>query len=364
MELALYSDGSDLKFPFIGYYKSEQQKSARRGDYITSVEVGPLFGAVLARALDSWWEEAGSPEEFYVFDVGAGVGTLARSIFSAQPACMNSLRYILIEQSEYLMSQHEDLLKREDVSVVSLRTDLSEAIPHPQVDFGVVIANELLDNLPVMLMEKTPGGWGEVNVVLEENTLNVLGEELSQADSNFVNLLNQLAPDAKSGQRIPIQRYASQWVKGASSVFKSSVSKDEPASKDESASKNGRILVFDYGVLTTAELSSSQNEWLRTYRAQSMGQSPYDFVCQQDITCEVGIDQLNSSDIPAPSVQSQADFLKHWGIDELVAEAKVLDQNVIPTNLEDIKLHSRIKEAEALLDPMGLGAHCAIEWVL
>lgn len=362
MELALYSDGSDPTFPFIGYYKSEQQKSARRGDYITSVEVGPLFGAVLARALDFWWEEAGSPEEFYVFDVGCGVGTLARSILRAEPACMDSLKYILVEQSEYLISQHKDLLSRQDVSITSLRTDLSAAIPHPEVDFGVVVANELLDNLPVMLMEKTSQGWAEVGVVLEEKTTNVLGEELIQLDSDSLELLTQLLPDqlvpatkasaTKEGQRIPIQKYARQWVKGAASVL-----------------KQGRILVFDYGVLTTAELSNRpQEEWLRTYRAQSAGQSPYQAVGQQDISCEVAIDQLNLGQLnsaqPNSTAQSQSDFLKQWGIDELVAEAKVLDQNITPTNLKDIELQSRITEAEALLDPMGLGSHWAIEWVL
>jgi SAM-dependent MidA family methyltransferase len=49
-----------------GFYNSGG-RAGRRGDFITSPEVGPLFGAVLARALDAWWVEMGSPDDFRVF---------------------------------------------------------------------------------------------------------------------------------------------------------------------------------------------------------------------------------------------------------------------------------------------------------
>ena len=50
MDLALYGEH--------GFYNSGGV-AGRRGDFITSPEVGPLFGAVLARALDVWWRELG-----------------------------------------------------------------------------------------------------------------------------------------------------------------------------------------------------------------------------------------------------------------------------------------------------------------
>ena len=60
-------------------------RAGRRGDFITSPEVGPLFGAVVARALDAWWAEAGEPDVFTVVEAGAGPGTLARSVLAAAP---------------------------------------------------------------------------------------------------------------------------------------------------------------------------------------------------------------------------------------------------------------------------------------
>ncbi len=98
MESALYD-------PEHGFYATGGQ-AGRRGDFLTSVEVGPLFGAVLARALDAWWMEAGSPRPFVVVDAGAGGGTLARSVLGAEPSCATALRYVLVERSSPLRAAH------------------------------------------------------------------------------------------------------------------------------------------------------------------------------------------------------------------------------------------------------------------
>ena len=77
MALALYH-------PEHGFYASGGQ-AGRRGDFLTSPEVGPLFGAVVARALDGWWADAGEPDVFTVVEAGAGPGALARSVLGSAP---------------------------------------------------------------------------------------------------------------------------------------------------------------------------------------------------------------------------------------------------------------------------------------
>ena len=57
------------------------------GDFLTSPEVGPLFGAVVARYLDAWWDELGRPDPFVVVEAGAGRGALALAVLAAEPAC-------------------------------------------------------------------------------------------------------------------------------------------------------------------------------------------------------------------------------------------------------------------------------------
>ena len=78
MDAALYAPD--------GFYESGGS-AGRRGDFLTSPEVGPLFGAVIARALDGWWDDLGRPDPYVVVDAGAGPGTLARSILRRAPRC-------------------------------------------------------------------------------------------------------------------------------------------------------------------------------------------------------------------------------------------------------------------------------------
>ncbi|MEO7555544.1 MAG: class I SAM-dependent methyltransferase, partial [Acidimicrobiales bacterium] len=61
--------------------------AGRDGDFITSPELGPLFGTVVATALDTWWRELGEPDPFVVVEAAAGPGTLCRTVLAATPAC-------------------------------------------------------------------------------------------------------------------------------------------------------------------------------------------------------------------------------------------------------------------------------------
>ena len=64
-----------------------------------------MFGAVLARALDSWWVEMGQPSPFTVVEAGAGRGVLAKAVLAAAPACRPALRYVAVERSSALRAQ-------------------------------------------------------------------------------------------------------------------------------------------------------------------------------------------------------------------------------------------------------------------
>ncbi|MEZ5178060.1 MAG: hypothetical protein R2746_07215, partial [Acidimicrobiales bacterium] len=106
-----------LYAPGLGFYTSGGG-AGRRRDFLTSPEVGPLFGAVLARALDAWWDELGRPDPFPVVDAGAGPGTLARSVLAAEPRCTPALRLVLVEVGEAQWATHP--------SVATSRADLPE----------------------------------------------------------------------------------------------------------------------------------------------------------------------------------------------------------------------------------------------
>jgi SAM-dependent MidA family methyltransferase len=77
LDLALYHHD-------LGFYATGSGAGRGGADFLTSPEVGPLFGAVLARALDSWWDGLGRPDPFVVVEAGAGSGALAAAVLAAR----------------------------------------------------------------------------------------------------------------------------------------------------------------------------------------------------------------------------------------------------------------------------------------
>jgi len=339
-----------------GFYTTGGQ-AGRRGDFLTSPEVGPLFGAVVARAIDAWWRVQGSPEVAVVVEVGAGPGTLARSVLAARPACEGALRYVLVETSAAQRAHHGEHLRLEDPAVAfAARPDPgAEApaalLPGPIVVSNAslprvpapcfVVANELLDNLPIGIAERTGDGWSEVLVGVEGDEL---AEVLGPLDEAMGARLADAAPRAPLGARLPIPRGADLWLVDALAA----------------AGAGGLVLAVDYG-RPAAELAAVRSaEWLRTYRQHTRGGPALRDLGTQDITADVPVDLLR----PAPDVVStQAQWLRQHGIEELVAEARATwTERASIGDLSAVRARSRVTEAEALLDPAGLGSFAALEW--
>lgn len=323
MELALY--GAE------GFYVREGGGVAgRRGDFITSPEVGPLFGAVLARALDAEWERLGRPDPFTVVDAGAGPGTLARSVAAARPACFDALDYVAVEVSPAQRARHPDGIR----SVADL-ADVADGAPGGIE--GVVVANELLDNLPFRLAVYD-SGWREafVDVAADGRFVEVLSTPLDPVP-------DVLPPTAAIGARAPLVERAAAFVTAARELVHA-----------------GSVLVVDYGVARTALVAHRPwREWLRTYRGNERGDHYLVAPGTQDITIDVPFDQLPEPD----ALRVQAQFLQLWGIDELVDEGRrVWAEQAARPGLEAMRMRSRVSEAEALLDADGLGGFMVAEW--
>ena len=343
-----------------GFFASGGRAGRRDGDFITSPEVGPLFGAVLARYLDARWEDLGFPDPFVVIDAGAGRGALALAVLAASPRCARALRYVLVESSPVLRAaQGEHLALVHPFEVLGPEVDADSGRPAPdagsgplvcslpdlpvQAVDGVVVANELLDNLAFRLVERRDGGWNEIRVALDAGgpvELAVPADEATAARAEA------LAPDAATGSRIPLQDAAGDWLRAA-----------------RGALARGWVVVVDYAASTTASLADRPTEeWLRTYRGQRRGEGVLVRPGTQDITCEVAVDQLATVAVPQAD-HHQADWLRHWGIDRLVEQGRrTWESRAGVGDLEALRARSRAVEAEALTDPTGLGAFRVLEW--
>ena len=355
VETALYGEG--------GFYASGRG-AGRSRDFLTSPEVGPLFGAVLGRALDSWWDEIGSPDPFLVVEVGAGVGTLCRDIVASRPRCTSALRYLLVERSDALRDQHaahvpvepaafvlgptfDDGVDEDGLRHAPGRGPLFASLPDlPAVAIrGVILANELFDNMAFRLVERTPEGWAEVRAGATAD--GPLAEVLVPADPALAQEADRLVgPDVDVSARIPLQHAAGEWLGRA-----------------RRALEGGRIVAIDYATPTYELARRPSHEWVRTYRGGGRGGRPLEALGSQDITCEVCPDQLARIASPTQD-RSQADFLRAHGVEALVDQARAdWAAGAATGSLDGLKAQSRVGEANALLDPAGLGGFRVLEWV-
>ncbi len=361
MELALYGPG--------GFFVSGGQGAGRRADFLTSPEVGPLFGAVVARALDAEWDRLGRPDPFVVVEAGSGRGALAAAVLSAGPACAPALRYVCVERSAPLRAEMEAALPVEppatalglaaaatgdgdgfdddDVVVAGKGPSVTVLDDLPAVvGTGVVLANELLDNLPFRLLERARHGWAEVFVGLADDGERLV-EVLVEASPATAELAARLAPHAGVGFRVPVQEAAGEWLAGALSVLGA-----------------GRLVVIDYADTTASLAARPWRDWVRTYRHHGRGGAPLDDPGDQDLTCEVAVDQLARARAPDRD-RPQAEWLRSHGIEELTATARATwHERAALGDLAALAARSRVGEAEALCDPAGLGAFRVLEWVV
>lgn len=324
VELALYGEE--------GFY-SRSGRAGRRGDFMTSPEVGPLFGVVLGRYFDAQWRRLGKPDEFTVVDAGAGPGTLARSVLAANLECRHALRYVAVEISAAQRADHPDGI----VSTGSLG-ELGGPVT------GVILANEVLDNLPFRMVV-FDGRWREALVGVDGDRLvEHLGPGVDGMDGlDGANQPPFLPARPPHGTRAPLLERAARWITDARSRL-----------------SDGAVLVIDYASPSTAGMvGGNWRRWLRTYRGHQRGGHYLADPGRQDITVELALDQLPEPD----AVRTQAQFLRLHGLDELVDDGRAAWESAASSpDVAALRMRSRAREAEALTDPVGLGAFITAEY--
>ncbi len=151
MELALYAPG-------MGYYSAGSEKLGVAGDFVTAPEISPLFARTLARqAADIITSTSGS-----ILELGAGSGRLAAELLLALEA-LDRLpqHYAILEVSADLQARQRERIAAVAPHLLARVAWLSEL---PARWRGLVLANEVLDALPVHLVVNDDGTWRERGV--------------------------------------------------------------------------------------------------------------------------------------------------------------------------------------------------------
>lgn len=321
MDLALYDrDG--------GYFTSGPLRSHQQGDFLTSPEVSAEFGAVLARYVEREYVRLGGPDDFTVLEAGAGSGSLLDALLSEVSF---TPRAVAVEASRAAREAIEARLPRVDV------------VPPDRLPGrirGVVIANELMDNLPMAIAVRDPEGWTERWVALS-------GSELALARAparrEVLAWLDAHAAETPEGGVVECQLEAAAWLNRMCGQLAA-----------------GSILVIDYGDTSTGLSRRRRQGTLRTYRAHHLGPHPLDDPGSTDMTADVDFSALThvarDSGLDCELVR-QRDFLADLGLANRLRELRVeeLEQARSGDPVERLRVRSKLKEVETLLHPRGLG---------
>jgi SAM-dependent MidA family methyltransferase len=202
MDLALYD-------PESGYYARAARRSGRAGDFFTSVDVGPVFGELLEIQIAEMAGLLGEPGRgFDLVEAGAGNGRLAADILAAMRsrdgALFESVRVHLVEASAAAREQHRAMLGDGSSRLVSSSEVLPEAFE------GVLLANELLDAMPVHQVVQRDHELNEIYVEADGGRLRVAEGPLSTP--RIVEYLNRLSISLEPGWRVEINLAAADWI--------------------------------------------------------------------------------------------------------------------------------------------------------
>ena len=192
VDLALYE-------PDRGFYAAQGRAGGRQGDFVTSVETGPLFGALVGEWLDRTWGRLGRPDPFLVTEAAAGVGTLWRTVRRASPECFAALHWTLAERSATLRAAHGDLPDGAWISAAEL----------PATAQHVIVANELLDNLAFDVIERRGGAWRHLLVDRSDE-----GFAFEAGPAHDPGLTGAFA----EGDRVPLAVGALDWLERARKI--------------------------------------------------------------------------------------------------------------------------------------------------
>jgi SAM-dependent MidA family methyltransferase len=296
MHEALYAPG-------LGYYSAGARKFGAAGDFVTAPEVSPLFGRVLARQCAPVLAAIHAAD---VLEFGAGSGRLAADVLAGL-AKLGVLprEYRILEPSAELCERQCELLRRETPELVERVVWLDRL---PADHSGVVIANEVVDAMPVERFRRTADGVLQACVRIEADGFAVCerpaGEALTAAVGAIEEDLGRPLPD---GYVSEVCTAAPAWMADVADML-----------------DRGFAFIFDYGVSRREYYAPGRNGgWLRCHFRQRAHNDPLILPGIQDITSWVDFsalaDAASRAGLGVAGYVTQAHFLLHGGLEPELA---------------------------------------------
>nr|VFJ93113.1 MAG: SAM-dependent methyltransferase, MidA family [Candidatus Kentron sp. LFY] len=312
MELALYAPG-------LGYYQSETLEFGGAGDFITAPEISSLFSRCVARQVAQVLAKLQGGD---ILEVGAGSGIMAadivQALWEASPKGQSLPgKYLILERSAALRRLQHATIEARAPSFLERFRWLSD-LPGPGFE-GVILANELLDAMPVRRFFIEDGAVWEWMVSWAEDALvwrlAPSRPGLEQAVAWIANGLGGALPDEYTSEVHPAQ---AGWLR-------------EVARRMDA----GLILLFDYGYPHTEYYHPERSSGTLTchYRHR-LHDDPFFLPGLQDISVHVNFSAIAEAgvaeDLELAGFTTQRDFLFATGLPEMCAQVDPLSPGYLP----------------------------------
>jgi SAM-dependent MidA family methyltransferase len=295
MQMALYYQDH-------GYYTSRKTDIGRSGDYYTSPHLHPAFGAMLGRQVEEIWEIMGRPGGFQVVEIGSGRGYLCMDMldYLRGSGTYDNLSYTIVEINPFFAERQKELLKGHEGKVrwVSSLGDVGQIA-------GCVLSNEVLDALPVHLVEMRDELM-EIYVSLANRGLR---EEAGPPSTEDIGrYLGDFSVRLSHGYRTEVSLALTGWLKEVSDVL-----------------SEGFLITIDYGYPAPEYYSEERSRGtLMCYHRHMANEDPLSNVGKQDITAHVNFTALmkygEALGLRPVGFCRQGPYLVALGIDGFIAD--------------------------------------------
>jgi SAM-dependent MidA family methyltransferase len=302
MALALYAPG-------LGYYSGGTQKFGAAGDFITAPEISPLFAHSLATPA-TWVMQHTAP---HILEVGAGSGILAADLLAElERLGQQPESYAILELSGELRARQQDTLRQRLPHLYERLTWLDHL---PEKFSGLVLGNELLDAMPVHIVE-----WQENGEILERGIgLDAQGQLIwasRPANGHLLEAAQQLAPQGPFPYITEINLAARAWITEWSQRL-----------------ERGALLLIDYGFPRHEYyLPQRSSGTLMCHYRHHAHDNPLWWPGLNDITAHVDFSALADAGFNAGldvlGYTTQARFLLNCGITDALARLSDTDDRI------------------------------------
>ena len=294
MEMALYEPG-------LGYYSAGLAKFGAEGDFVTAPEISPLFGRCLARQIRQVFKEF---DQRIILEFGAGSGRLTCDILK-ELEFLNALpdTYLILEISADLHDRQQQLIIKELPHLID-KVEWLGQLPEDKIN-GVILANEVLDALPVEKFQITDNGIEEYQVTFDNDEFQFVTKKASDPLKQAVGAIQ---PGLSSGYSSEICQILPAWFKGLSDSI-----------------SRGVIFCVDYGY--------SQHDYYHPERISGTlichyrhraHDDPFIYIGLQDISASVDFTAVAeagfSSGLSVAGYTTQTHFLMSCGLAELLED--------------------------------------------